>query len=315
MSYASNPLVNWLLSRSYGQGGTVAVPSAISSQSALPVIPRGKFPAGVGDVLERLVERYSSWQSPPVLGTNVEWCFLVGGPGNGKSEALKELAEVLMIKLPPKIVGAPAQRTVPADWPNSTEIVCPDLEIAFINDASIPHPHALTNGQLGSLFVDVREATDRLLNRKTPIALFGNVNRGILVEEQDTLRGVKHSTNAGEIAEQVIRWLANPPFQNNASPVFDKIKTLVHLDPIKPYYGQLLVPLNKDGANHDVIVHVVFLDVLSLLEPTPGNSGPSIDFSGNSPVVEPYDTLGGFSSGTLSREQTIAGELLGPLLE
>lgn len=97
MGYASNPLVNWLLSRSYGQGGTVAVPSSAAGQAR-----RGKFPAGVGDVLERLVDQYSSWPSSARHNSSVERCFLVGGPGNGKSEALKELANVLMIRLPPK---------------------------------------------------------------------------------------------------------------------------------------------------------------------------------------------------------------------
>ena len=313
MSYASNPLVNWLLSRSYGQGGTVAVPSSAPLVST-GLARRGKFPAGVGDVLERLVDQYSSWPTPADQGISVEWCFLVGGPGNGKSEALKELAEVLMIKLPPKVKGAPAQRVVPAGWPSQAETVVPGLEIAFINDASIPHSFPLTNGQRGSLFIDVREGIDRFLKKRMPIVLFGNVNRGILVEEQDALRGTIHTTMADEIAEQIILWLANPPFQTNEAQGHSEIQTLVPLDPLKPYYAQFMVRLVNRGADHNIVVHVVFLDVLSLLEPTPGIQGKAVNFSSNPPEVEPYDTIGGFSSDAVSREKTIAGELLSSLL-
>jgi hypothetical protein len=313
MGYASNPLVNWLFLRSYGQGGTVAVPNSAPSASTGPS-RRGKFPAGVGDVLERLVDQYSSWSSPAAHSSSVEWCFLVGGPGNGKSEALKQLAEVLMIGLPPKVKGAPAQRVVPAGWPDQAETVVPGLEIAFINDASIPHALSLTNGQLGSLFIDVREGIDRLLEKRTPIVLFGNVNRGILVEEQDALRGITHTTVAAEVAEQIILWLANPPLESNVAQEHTEIQTLVPLDPVKPYYAQFLVPLVKKGADHNIVVHVVFLDVLSLLEPTPGIQGKALDFSGELPVVEPYDTIGGFSSDAVSREGTIAGQLLSSLL-
>lgn len=312
MSYLSNPLVNWLFSRSYGQGGTVAVPLSIPATPAR----RGKFPAGVGDTLERLVDQYSSWQSPPVDGTSVEWCFLVGGPGNGKSEALKDLAEVLMIDLPPKVKGAPAQRVVPSDWPTQAEVVGPDLEIAFINDASIPHPFTLTNGQLGSLFIDVRESLERLLKKKTPIVLFGNVNRGILVEELALLQRIPSFSSGSErLAGQIIRWLANPPFQAGAWQESDDIQTLVPLDPGKPYYAQFQVDLIHKGAAHNVVVHVVFLDVLSLLEPTPGSPNRAINFSSGAPIVEAYNTVGGFSGDAVSRETTIAGELLISLLK
>lgn len=33
----------------------------------------------------------------------VDWCFLVGGPGDGKSEALGELAGALRVSRPEKV--------------------------------------------------------------------------------------------------------------------------------------------------------------------------------------------------------------------
>ncbi len=47
MSYAQNPLVSWLLSHSYGQGGTVAVPAVDTGSVGMP---RGQYceqPKGV----------------------------------------------------------------------------------------------------------------------------------------------------------------------------------------------------------------------------------------------------------------------------
>lgn len=80
MSYVRNPLVSWLLSHAYGQGGTVAVPSS-DPVSQASVAPMGEFPPGIGPMLDYLVSRYSAWGA---TSTEVDWCFLVGGPGNGK---------------------------------------------------------------------------------------------------------------------------------------------------------------------------------------------------------------------------------------
>jgi len=241
----------------------------------------------------------------------------VGGPGNGKSEALKEFAEVLNISLPSKITGQPAQRVVPSGWPPAAAFVVPDMEIVFINDASIPHPVSLTQGQLGSLFVDLREAVDRLLSQGKPIALFGNINRGILIEEQEALKGNHPSlfSVAGRLVDQIIRWLANPPTYGTVSQVLADVQTRVPLDASSPYYGQFHIPLTKHGANHDIIVHTVFLDALSLLEPVPGAQGKSIDFSSEPSSVAPYRTLGGLSDTALPRDQTIAGSLFSSLAE
>jgi hypothetical protein len=96
MSYATNPFVKWLLARSYGQGGAVALPN-----SKLPdpgggsiTIPLTRSPAGVQDVLSLLCNQCASWPLPE--GSDIGWYFLVGGPGNGKSEALRALAGAVL---------------------------------------------------------------------------------------------------------------------------------------------------------------------------------------------------------------------------
>src|SRR5262245_55624284 len=94
-TYVINALVQWLLSHAYGQGGTVAVPTT----SGPSPVPLGGFPPGIDDVLNRVSARHTAWT---VSEEQVDWCFLVGGPGNGKSEALRSLASRLNVTLPPR---------------------------------------------------------------------------------------------------------------------------------------------------------------------------------------------------------------------
>jgi hypothetical protein len=319
MSYTTNNFVEWLLTRSYGQGGTVALPTREQSDASV----RGDFPAGVADVLHRLVDRYASWTATQTEGGRgeVEWCFLVGGPGNGKSEALRYLAGALLdgegrdYVLQPRAAGSPVPRVVPLDWPSKAAHLVPGLEIAFLNDASIPRAEALGNGKPGSLLLDLMDGIERLLRNATPVVLFCNVNRGILIEEQNALSrsATLLQKRSGELAASVIRWLVNPPNVEPSTPSVKDlvgVETLVAIDPMKPFYGQFRLSLAVDGASYDVIVHAVFLDVLSLLEPTPGTPGNAIDFSGSPPHVAPYTPFGSFTDGGADRDRTIAGQLL-----
>lgn len=326
MGFTTNTLVQWLLSRSYGQGGTVAVPSP----GETPVVNLGKFPAGVGDVLSRLEAKYIGIE-PFTASEPVEWCFLVGGPGNGKSEALRYLAQSLLGKnksalelvLRPRSKGEPVPRTVPVGWPVEAAPLNPGIEIVFINDASIPRSGMAVSGQPGSLLLDLADGIERFLTNETPVVMFGNVNRGIIVEEEGKLdNATVAGTDASGFAARVIQWLANPPATETtlagSLPGQAQLQTIVPVDPSKPFYGQFRIPLITAGAHHDVLVHVVFLDVLSLLEPVPGVAvaGRAIDFTVEPPSVAAYEPLGGFSD-TLSgitRSQTTAGELLSEII-
>lgn len=313
MGYSRNARVNWLLARSYGQGGAVAVPNWVVDENLNRI--EGEFPAGVSNILDRLIDQYAKWPENSGEKGTVEWCLLIGGPGNGKSEALRKLAGALLVDLEPKRPGLPAPRTVPTLWPERGAPVVSGLEIVFINDASIPRQDANPITNSSSLFLDLRDCVDRFVSNKIPVVLFGNVNRGILIEEKDALRNnqEKDRDSASEFASQAIEWLANPPEKDFpiSLPNVAGLETRVPIDTKKPFYGQFTMPLRSLGkGTHDIIVHAIYLDVLSLLEPKPGKNGPAIDFSTEPPVVADYQTYGGFSENDAARETTVAGEVL-----
>lgn len=311
MTQVRNPLVEWLLRHAYGQGGSVAVPSREESGYQAP---KGEFPPGIRDVLDQLAKRYGSWRP----GDPLEWCFLIGGPGNGKSECLRSLAKLLGVQLPTRQPDQPAPRTVPPGWPRQREKLPSDLEIAFVNDASIPRPDS-TEGGAGSLFLDIGDALRQSVWGQTPIALFVNVNRGILVEET---RGLKVAATAlqaleNQFAAGLITWLSSPPSPESAEtsksaepPGFSKpgqVETTVHVKPDAPQYGQCQMVLPGELT---IIVHAIFLDVLSLLEPSPGAGSAVVDFSKTPPHVAPYRTLGSLVSTHVTRDETTAGRFL-----
>lgn len=305
MTYVQNPLVSWLLSHAYGQGGTVAVPTSVSGMAPMP---RGEFPAGIEDVLTYLSQRYLSWT--PQDQEDIDWCFLVGGPGNGKSESLRTLSLMLGIALPARVAGQPVPRVVPLTWPTVAQDLPSGLGITFINDASIPRKDSYGPGAPGSLFQDIVDGFTRCQGNGAPIALFGNVNRGILVEEAGGLRAAHPAVSSplGAVASDVIRWLAEPPAANEEGATPSAAKTVVPINTLSPHYGQFRVSL--PGSTRKVIVHAIFLDVLSLLEPRPGLDGPVVDFSVSPPRVAEYHTLGSLVSTETTRDVTTAGRLV-----
>jgi hypothetical protein len=273
---------------------------------------KGRFPAGVQDVLDRLVDVYAGW-TPSNNDRPLEWCFLVGGPGNGKSEALRDLAGALQVELPLRSSQQPVPRTVPTSWPGQGAPVVPGLDIAFVNDASIPRQDAHGDRRTGSLFLDLRDGVRQLLGAASALVVFANVNRGILVEECRVVDNVTSAEPAVLAAAAIIRWLADPRATQGESPV--RTRTTVPLTPTSPYYGQLAVSIRDHGASHDIIVHAVFLDTLSLLEPTPGHDGRSVDFSTSSPTPASYQPLGGLADDAASRSDTIAGTITGQIAD
>ena len=122
---------------------------------------KGRAPAGVQDVLDRLVDVYAPWV-PSANGPPLEWCVLVGGPGNGKSEALRDLAGALQVELPLRQGAQAVPRTVPPTWPSQGATVVSGLEIAFVNDASVPRHDAHGDRRTGSLFLDLRDGLRKL---------------------------------------------------------------------------------------------------------------------------------------------------------
>ena len=304
-----NRLVLELFQRAYGQGGAVAVPAKASK----PKMPFSDYPAGVDDVLERLVYLLSNWPANPGDAPAMEWCFLVGGPCNGKSEALRLAARLLDIDLPERDPGSPAPRTVPEEWPGESFSIKENLGIAFINDASIPR--ADVGG--ASLFHDVLDALQENASGNRRICLFANVNRGILVEEVASLRLRDNLEGPNEkLARDIIEVLALPSHKTGQG--IDNPLSGLDLD-LGPnagrgteYYRRLSLPLKDEGWQSDLVVHIVFLDLLSLLEPLPRleDANACINFSGESVKVGTYQPLGGLSRQNLSRAGTPGGKFL-----
>ncbi len=264
MAYLANPIALWLLSHAYGQGGAVAVPNSDSSAFRGPM---GQFPPGIDDMIERLVSVAQA--TSPAVPSLPEWCFLVGGPGNGKSESLKRLAERLGIPLPPKVAGAPVPRTVPTTWPRTGWTTANGLEVAFVNDASVPRADVHGFEGNGSLFMDIRDGMSKVLRGSNRIMLVANVNRGVLLEEVARIGTDAGGTgDSDRCAEAVLRWLLNP--LSGAATAVSQLSMQI-TSPVNrhsPYYGQVL--LQAAGGLPLVRIHAVFLDVLSMLEPPPG---------------------------------------------
>jgi hypothetical protein len=311
MIFSKNTQVEWLMSHSYGQGGTVALPF---SDDKIEVPIEGDYPAGVQDVLNRLADHYIDW--PKGKDKDVEWCFLVGGPGNGKSEALRSLADLVNIDLPQRSPGQSSPRTVPREWPTTSACIpgVPGINLVFINDASIPRSGIISLGRAGSLFFDISDGIKANVEGNGDVlAFFGNINRGILVEEEAFLleKSSLYSDDISTFSIQIIQWLAHPPKEKGEDPG-PGIETIVPITALTPYYGQFRIPITNIGGRHSILVHVIFLDSLSLLEPKPGgNHDKAIDFSSSPPKVNNYVTFGGFSDErSATRENTVAGKLL-----
>jgi hypothetical protein len=303
MSYVQNPLVPWLLSHSYGQGGSVAIPSAASEPT---VVPLGEFPPGINELLDHLVDKYSSWRAD---APEIDWCFLVGGPGNGKSEALRLLAGCLDLALPARASGQPVPRTIPIGWPANRQPLASGLSPAFVNDASIPRPAGTGTNSTGSLQQDICDAL-RETTEGRATALFVNVNRGILVEECASI-GTPTGTPADLLAGGILRWLSAP----QDSLAVEGLSAVSLPSPTAPYYAQLRVELSALGIESCVVIHVVFLDVLSLFEPRPGAATKAIDFSASPPTAAKYQTFGRLISDDITRDDTTAGGLLKSYVE
>jgi hypothetical protein len=269
-----------LLRQAYGQAAAVSVPSSGDGNGIL-----GRFPAGLDDVIAYIDALASS---TPEL---VDWFFLVGAPGNGKSRAVHELARKLGIELPPSSPEKPTSRTFPEAW-LSGAYPLGDHQIVFINDASIDRPAAMGGGGLG---IDIVETLEALENGRR-VVLFANVNRGVLVDELARGGAVDEGLHAQ--AGEIVRFLAGTAQTDGRS--------------VSPFYRTSTYKTGGLAAR----VHAISLDILSLLEPSPGVAGATLQIAGASPVAAPYRTIGHLHrKGSEPRRcRTPAGELLADLV-
>lgn len=263
-------IIDWLRERAFGGREAVAVPRGTPLGG-----PRGPFPAGVQDLVDFLADSHSAAEAPGAE----QWGFLVGAPGNGKSEAMRSLANRLGIA--PPAAGETAPRTLDGETAAGASVV-------LINDASIPRPHV---DGAGSLALDLSEALAEVGNGGR-LLLFANVNRGILVEERNKAR----KDDEGGVVTELLEWLNEAAAGNGPD------------DPATSYYARRRV---ETGGRH-VVLHVLSLDALSLFEPQPaiGSSRVSLDFSmGDDPAVAPYQPVGGLHVSKRSRQSAAASVL------
>ncbi|MBW3596584.1 MAG: hypothetical protein KY475_04830 [Planctomycetes bacterium] len=134
-----------------------------------------------------------------------------------------------------------------------------------------------------------------------------NVNRGILIEERGGLNAVSDWSAeplARRLGAAAVEWLAGPV------DTLDGLESILRPSPERPHYGQFTLSLpTASGESVSICVRVVFLDVLSLLEPMPGAGASVVDFSTSPPEVAQYLTLGRLVSLDVTRDSTVAGTL------
>jgi hypothetical protein len=263
-------IIDWLRERGFGGREAVAVPRGAAAAG-----PRGPFPAGVQDLMDFVVSSYAAEGQAPAE----QWGFLVGAPGNGKSEAMRELAE--------RLRTGPAQDSERAPRRLSGQIN--GASVVLINDASIPRDDVAGNGSLAR---DIEEALEEVRTGGR-VLMFANVNRGILVEERNAS---KVASSTSDVA-RLLAWLNDVAAGQDAS------------DPATNYYARNVVTVGE----RRVVVHVLSLDALSLFEPQPsaGERGAALDFSaGDDPVVAPYRPVGGLMLAKDARSSAAAAILI-----
>lgn len=245
------PIVDWLHERSFGGREAVAVPG-----DRVAAGPRGPYPAGVEDLLAHIAGSYAE-EAPGVD----QWGFLVGGPGNGKSEALRDLARRLGL---PEHAPGPAGKA-----PREISGVVGGTLARLVNDASIPRDDRPAEG---SLHRDLAEAF-AAAGSGSPVLFFANVNRGVLVGE----RAPPPVDEPAGLAASCLGWLE------------ESATGLAAADPGTSYYARR----KFDTGSREVVVHVLSLDATSLFEAPPGAGAQALDFSGgDEPLVAPYVPFG-----------------------
>lgn len=215
-----------LLSKSFGGGEVAAAPNA--APSSLPVV---SFPPGATEARNLLLEDLRSPQG------HLTWIFLVGGPGNGKSELTRQLAAEPVLKADFDPSDEAHQRSY--DYQHES-----GARLRIINDATIR-----TDGR--SLVGDLHDALSE------GVSIIANVNRGILVEDRPS------DPSADGLPEFLLGGILDLKFGDDGKK-FD-------LRPDQPELRSHVSQLELTDPVSGTVVHttIVRLDVCSLFEPQP----------------------------------------------
>ena len=161
-------LIEFIVSRSYGADNATVVPYKGLDLKRF----QGKNPAGINDVMNHFEDAITDAGS-----IKLEWVFLVGGPGNGKSHQSVELINNLKIELnEEKGIGSIARRSY---FDKNTSV-------HVINDATI---RDYVGDQPNDLARDLKESITKLNDGR--YFLMANINRGILIDEKHANIAVK----------------------------------------------------------------------------------------------------------------------------
>lgn len=275
-----NDTIQKLLSRAHGGEDAAVVPG----MGAIEDLPKSHPPAGVSETLSFLANRVQSSSSDSF----VEWVFLVGGPGNGKSFELVKLLAHLGKKIPEVHTRGLA--------PRGFDVPVEAGTLQVVNDASIPSEEIDTRSNVGSLSFDLREA---LTKRPIPHLLV-NINRGIIVEEAASLpEGQEWST-----VRDILRWL------HSETPGVDSHElTEVNVGAGRDFFRHA----HFQSEKYKVRLYAVSLDKLSLLERVPGEGGEAVSGLGTDRVsTAEYRVMG---MADASRTDSPAGRLLKSMVE
>jgi hypothetical protein len=248
-------IIEYIASRSFGGDNSAAVPS---DEMGLSEKFEGDSPAGVIDVMTQFLGSITS------NSENIEWVFLVGGPGNGKSHQAGKLLNDLGIDIDDSGIGGTAERSYSSSLSDGTKVI-------VVNDATIR-----TNTGIGpnDLARDIRKSLETIKNAK--LYLMANINRGILIEEKHALEGNEE-------------WQVEYEFMNCLLGLGnDQLRFLEskYNNQDAPYYSRYKMVKGQQGLDYDLYINVVYLDKLSLLEKTPSlpDGDVSIQFLDNGEV-------------------------------
>lgn len=289
MPYQKNELLPTLLSYSYGQKRQIDVPERSGNdEPSIEISPyatvfsggttgEGLFPAGVEATLDQVIDNLTAPNATKTANP-IDWIFLIGAPGNGKSKAANYFVSQFGKKLSTASINRAANNTLRSD---SMPDIMHGMDALIINDASVPRDDIAHQDPYGSLYYDIMDALENIQN---PVSkskfLFVNINRGILLEEFNKANTVHLPENDHHAAtKDILMWLHEGESKNYS--------------------------MNKLFSDYELTVHAVFLDSLSILEPT-----PTVNPSHPENTSPPYTTIGRLlpSDGEQTRQGTIFGK-------
>ena len=201
--------------------------------------PKGSLLPGVRELIDDFVARTKEAEGLHLV-------FLLGGAGNGKSFAARELARELGFS--PSTDDSLAHRIYRVERDNAS--------VALLNDATIASHQDYEGRQSVALASDIERWWSESAAR--PLAAFCCVNRGIVIDELKSL--AEDAKGIGELAQAILEWLASPGLDIAA-----RIGAEIEAGPglsLGPHYREQLFRLQ----GRLVRLSALSVDVCSLLE-------------------------------------------------